>query len=69
MSSSVAAAGVQLYRSAEALLGRSAERFARAEVVPDAVVDVVEARLLGRTGTLLLGTARDMERHLLDVFV
>lgn len=64
------AAGVHLIRDAGALLERSARTLtspADADLA-GVVTDVVTARLLFASGTLLLREEQERTRHLLDVF-
>lgn len=63
------AAGVSLIRDAGALLERSTRTLTSPEGdLAGAVTDVVTARLLFASGTLLLRETQEQSRHLLDVF-
>jgi hypothetical protein len=63
------AAGVHLIHDAGALLERSARTLASPEGdLAGAVTDVVTARLLFASGTLLLRETHEQTRRLLDVF-
>jgi hypothetical protein len=66
---STIATGVSLIRDAGALLERSARTLTSPDGdVAGAVTDVVTARLLFASGTLLVRETQEQTRRLLDVF-
>jgi hypothetical protein len=63
------ASGVHLIRDAGALLERSAQTLASPDGdLAGAVTDVVTARLLFASGTLLVRETQEQTRRLLDIF-
>ncbi|HEV7735629.1 MAG TPA: hypothetical protein VGR62_25875 [Candidatus Binatia bacterium] len=63
------AAGMNLIRDAGSLLERSAQKLTSPanEDLAGAVTDVVTARLMFASGTLLLRETNEQTRHLLDI--
>jgi hypothetical protein len=69
MPHAVAASGVQLIQHADALLARSAARIARGDGLPDALLDVLDARVVARSGAVLVRAERDTTQAVLDILV
>ena len=82
MSMTVGASGVRLFDEGERRLERSAETLTRASAppaleaegardpsadMPQAIVDLIDGRALGRLGALLIRTNRETEDHVLDI--
>ena len=68
MPHAIGSSGVQLIQSADALLERAAKRINRGvDEIPDAVLDIVDARLLNASGAKLLRVQGEMEKSVLDV--
>lgn len=68
MPHAIGSSGAQLIQSADALLTRSAGRINQSlDEIPDAVLDIVDARLMAASGAKLVRVEGEIEKSVLDL--